>query len=63
MYGLARGAGYSIALPLNEEVAHRRLMAKHIPIIVDLRRGRGHARVWTCDFTKDYVEINASYRT
>jgi glutamate N-acetyltransferase/amino-acid N-acetyltransferase len=63
MYGLAKGAGYSIALPLNERVAHRRLLARHIPIVVDLRRGRGHARVWTCDFTKDYVEINASYRT
>ncbi|MGH9703771.1 MAG: bifunctional ornithine acetyltransferase/N-acetylglutamate synthase, partial [Candidatus Acidiferrales bacterium] len=25
--------------------------------------GKGHARIWTCDFTGDYVKINASYRT
>ena len=25
--------------------------------------GRGHARFWTCDFTEDYIRINASYRT
>ncbi|MDP9113145.1 MAG: bifunctional glutamate N-acetyltransferase/amino-acid acetyltransferase ArgJ [Acidobacteriota bacterium] len=25
--------------------------------------GRGRARFWTCDFTKQYIEINASYRT
>jgi glutamate N-acetyltransferase/amino-acid N-acetyltransferase len=26
-------------------------------------RGRGHARFWTCDFTEQYIKINASYRT
>jgi glutamate N-acetyltransferase/amino-acid N-acetyltransferase len=25
--------------------------------------GRGSARFWTCDFTKEYIDINASYRT
>jgi N-acetylglutamate synthase/N-acetylornithine aminotransferase len=30
---------------------------------VDLRSGHGSARIWTCDFTGDYVSINASYRT
>ena len=25
--------------------------------------GRGRARFWTCDFTYDYIRINASYRT
>jgi N-acetylglutamate synthase/N-acetylornithine aminotransferase len=30
---------------------------------VDLHHGRGTARVWTCDFTQEYVHINASYRT
>ena len=25
--------------------------------------GRGRARFWTCDFTKEYIDINASYRT
>jgi glutamate N-acetyltransferase / amino-acid N-acetyltransferase len=26
-------------------------------------RGRGRARFWTCDFTEEYIKINASYRT
>jgi glutamate N-acetyltransferase/amino-acid N-acetyltransferase len=26
-------------------------------------RGRGESCFWTCDFTEDYVRINASYRT
>ncbi len=26
-------------------------------------RGKGTARFWTCDFTEDYIRINASYRT
>ena len=25
--------------------------------------GKGHATVWTCDFTEDYIRINAEYRT
>lgn len=49
--------------PFNERVAHRKMLAKHVPIVVDLRSGRGRARVWTCDFTTEYIHINASYRT
>jgi glutamate N-acetyltransferase/amino-acid N-acetyltransferase len=26
-------------------------------------RGQGKARFWTCDFTEEYIRINASYRT
>jgi glutamate N-acetyltransferase/amino-acid N-acetyltransferase len=63
MYGPVAGAPDSIALPLDELAAHRRLLEKDVPILVDLHRGRGTARVWTCDFTQEYVHINASYRT
>jgi glutamate N-acetyltransferase/amino-acid N-acetyltransferase len=63
MYGPPKGASYSIALPLDERAAHRRLLEKDVPIVVDLHHGRGSARVWTCDFTQEYVHINASYRT
>jgi glutamate N-acetyltransferase/amino-acid N-acetyltransferase len=63
MYGPVAGASYSIALPLDERAAHRRLLEEHVPIVVALHRGRGTARVWTCDFTQEYVHINASYRT
>jgi len=30
---------------------------------VDLHAGKARARYWTCDFTAEYVRINASYRT
>jgi glutamate N-acetyltransferase/amino-acid N-acetyltransferase len=63
MYGPPKGASYSVALPLDESAAHRRLLGKNVPILVDLHNGRGAARMWTCDFTKEYVHINASYRT
>ncbi len=34
-----------------------------ITIRVDIGRGNASARVWTCDFSYDYVKINAEYRT
>jgi glutamate N-acetyltransferase/amino-acid N-acetyltransferase len=52
-----------IESPFNERTAHRKLMASYVPVVMDLRAGRGRARMWTCDFTGDYVKINASYRT
>ncbi len=52
-----------IESPFNERAAHRKLMASYVPVVMDLRAGRGRARMWTCDFTGDYVKINASYRT
>ncbi|MDO1560043.1 bifunctional glutamate N-acetyltransferase/amino-acid acetyltransferase ArgJ [Brevundimonas sp. 2R-24] len=32
-------------------------------IRVDVGVGRGHATVWTCDLTKEYVAINGDYRS
>jgi glutamate N-acetyltransferase / amino-acid N-acetyltransferase len=52
-----------VEVPFDERMAHRRMLAKFVPIRVDLRRGSGAARIWTCDFTGEYVRINASYRT
>jgi glutamate N-acetyltransferase/amino-acid N-acetyltransferase len=34
-----------------------------IAIRVDLGRGKAAATVWTCDFSHDYVSINADYRS
>jgi len=51
------------ALPFDENAAHRRMLADTVPIVVDLKEGYAKARVWTCDFTAEYVRINASYRT
>ena len=63
MYGPPKGAPCSVALSLDERAAHRRLLEKNVPIVVDLHNGPGTARMWTCDFTQEYVHINASYRT
>jgi len=34
-----------------------------ITVRVMLNRGKANATVWTCDFSYDYVKINAEYRT
>ena len=34
-----------------------------IHVRVDLKIGKGRARVWTCDLTKEYVAINGDYRS
>jgi glutamate N-acetyltransferase / amino-acid N-acetyltransferase len=49
--------------PFNERVTHRKMLASFVPVVIDLNAGRGVARIWTCDFTTEYIHINASYRT
>jgi len=49
--------------PFEERLAHEKMLAKYVPIRVDLGSGKSSARVWTCDFTVEYVHINSSYRT
>jgi glutamate N-acetyltransferase / amino-acid N-acetyltransferase len=34
-----------------------------ITVRVALGRGRAASTVWTCDFSHDYVSINADYRS
>jgi glutamate N-acetyltransferase/amino-acid N-acetyltransferase len=50
-------------LDFDERAASRKLLVKHVLIVLDLRAGRASARYWTCDFTAEYVRINSSYRT
>lgn len=52
-----RDAGYS------EEAASAVMKHQDIPVRVDLGLGQGTATVWTCDLTKEYVEINGDYRS
>jgi len=47
----------------DEAAVHEKMLAKFVPVRLDLRSGRASARVWTCDFTQEYIHINASYRT
>jgi len=50
-------------LEFNERAASNRLLAKHVLIVMNMHAGKAVARYWTCDFTAEYVRINASYRT
>src|SRR5689334_6645114 len=50
-------------LDFNERAAGNKLLAEHVSVVVDLHAGDARARYWTCDFTAEYVRINASYRT
>jgi glutamate N-acetyltransferase/amino-acid N-acetyltransferase len=46
------------------EAQGRMVMARpDITVSIDLGRGTAYATVWTCDFSYDYVRINAEYRT
>ena len=51
------------SLDFNERAASNKLLGDHVPVVVDLHAGDASARYWTCDFTAEYVRINASYRT
>ncbi len=53
----ARDPNYS------EEAATNVMRGQYVPIRVELGLGKGKARVWTCDLTKEYVAINGDYRS
>ncbi len=46
-----------------EEDGARVMKEAEITVRVDLARGPAAATVWTCDFSYDYVRINAEYRS
>lgn len=50
-------------LEFNERAASNRLLEEQVQVVVDLHAGHESTRFWTCDFTAEYVRINASYRT
>jgi glutamate N-acetyltransferase/amino-acid N-acetyltransferase len=47
----------------DESVTGAHIAGREVEIAVDVGVGRGKARVWTCDLTHGYIEINADYRT
>ena len=53
-----------LAADFSEDELKRRLDERECAIRFVVRgKGQGSARFWTCDFTEDYIRINASYRT
>ncbi|HEY4275901.1 MAG TPA: bifunctional glutamate N-acetyltransferase/amino-acid acetyltransferase ArgJ [Rhizomicrobium sp.] len=53
----ARAAKY------DEATATKAVSRREVEIAVDLGLGKGAARVWTCDLTHGYIDINGSYRS
>jgi glutamate N-acetyltransferase/amino-acid N-acetyltransferase len=53
----ARAARY------DETAATKAVSGRDVAIAVDLGLGDGTARVWTCDLTHGYIDINGSYRS
>lgn len=47
----------------DEEAVTAELKNKEVTIKIDLKRGKESAKVWGCDLTQGYVEINADYRS
>jgi len=52
-----RRAGY------DEGPVAQHIRGRDIHVAVDVGVGRGKARVWTCDLTHGYIDINADYRS
>jgi glutamate N-acetyltransferase/amino-acid N-acetyltransferase len=48
---------------LDEEKGRQTLLQENVIVTIDLNQGNQFARFWTCDLSKEYVHINASYRT
>ena len=51
------------AVKYNEATATKAVSGREVEIAVDLGLGKGAARVWTCDLTHGYIDINGSYRS
>lgn len=51
------------AVGFDEEQAKRILHEKEVKIKVNLNSGSCSDRMWTCDYSYDYIKINGSYRS
>ncbi len=56
---VARGT----ALSLKAAVLRKLLSRPEVPVVITLHAGKAQARMTTCDFTAEYVRINAGYAT
>ena len=50
-------------LPFDEAEAHALIDVPEVLIEAELGLGEGQATVWSCDYSYDYIRINAEYRT
>lgn len=50
-------------VPFDEPSTSAAMKVPEVKVELDVALGRGAATVWTCDFSYDYVRINAEYTT
>lgn len=62
-FGSIKVFANGVPLDFDEQAAHRLLSESEVLIDADLGLGSGSATAWTCDFSYDYVKINAEYRS
>ena len=58
---VARGG--MIASEYTEQAGARVMSQAEFTVRIDLGRGTASETIWTCDFSYEYVRINAEYRT
>jgi glutamate N-acetyltransferase/amino-acid N-acetyltransferase len=63
LFGGMRVLEGGLPLPFDEAAASDLLNVAEVSIDADLGLGAGAATVWTCDFSEDYIKVNATYRT
>jgi glutamate N-acetyltransferase/amino-acid N-acetyltransferase len=51
------------AAKYDEKLATKAVSGREVEIAAELGLGKGEARVWTCDLTHGYIDINGSYRS
>jgi glutamate N-acetyltransferase/amino-acid N-acetyltransferase len=51
------------AATYDERAAKKIVSEREVEIAVDIGIGTGTARIWTCDLTHGYIDINGSYRS
>lgn len=47
----------------DEDIATKLFDNDPVRIVIDLRAGESEITMWTCDYSYDYIRINADYRT
>ena len=52
-----------VGVPYDAEALHAIMSGHDIVIEIDLNDGDVEAKVWTCDFSYEYVKINGEYHT
>jgi len=61
--GITAAEGGARAVDFDESPLAAHLRGDAVHIEVDAGAGDGKSRVWTCDLTRGYIDINADYRS